>query len=382
MALLMIPEGEAVQGVFDEIYEGDNLDIEASQSERASIFEFSYTIGRIGRHEVVLAYMPGMGKVNAANIASSLRSSFIDLKLVLLVGICGGVPNGLDNSEIVLGDIIISKNVVQSDFGKQYPEGFERKNTVSNNLRETGLEIRLFLENIEDNKKILGEKTSKNLISLLERPGFEEVKYPGAHEDKLFPPDYLHQHHDTQDCGCHEGQTCSVARQSPCELLGCDPELLARERPRARQGQNPAIHFGSVASGDAVIKCGMYRDQIARQENVIAFEMESAGIWELLPCFMVKGVCDYADSHKNKKWQLYAAATAAACAQATLELWDRRSQQRPSRNRVSNGGKNSERTKLLGQVVSPDPSPSFTSYGSMVAIQGGIVNAQGAIFNQ
>ena len=36
---------------------------------------------------------------------------------------------------------------------------------------------------------------------------------------------------------------------------------------------------------------------------------------------MIKGVCDYADSHKNKKWQNYAAATAAACMKAFLKEW-------------------------------------------------------------
>jgi nucleoside phosphorylase len=39
------------------------------------------------------------------------------------------------------------------------------------------------------------------------------------------------------------------------------------------------------------------------------------------PCVVIKGVCDYADSHKNKKWQSYAAATAAACMKAFLEAW-------------------------------------------------------------
>ena len=36
---------------------------------------------------------------------------------------------------------------------------------------------------------------------------------------------------------------------------------------------------------------------------------------------MLKGVCDYADSHKNKKWQNYAAATAAAYAASFLKFW-------------------------------------------------------------
>jgi hypothetical protein len=36
---------------------------------------------------------------------------------------------------------------------------------------------------------------------------------------------------------------------------------------------------------------------------------------------VIKGVCDYADSHKNKRWQGYAAATAAAVTKGFLENW-------------------------------------------------------------
>ena len=35
---------------------------------------------------------------------------------------------------------------------------------------------------------------------------------------------------------------------------------------------------------------------------------------------MIRGICDYADSHKNKQWQGYAAATAAAYAKELLSV--------------------------------------------------------------
>jgi hypothetical protein len=94
---------------------------------------------------------------------------------------------------------------------------------------------------------------------------------------------------------------------------------------------NPAIHFGGLASGDQVIKSALHRDRIAIQEDVIGFEMEGAGLWDTIPTIVVKGVCDYADSHKDKEWQLYAAATAAACAKGILRLW--RENPRPMEDR-------------------------------------------------
>jgi nucleoside phosphorylase len=54
---------------------------------------------------------------------------------------------------------------------------------------------------------------------------------------------------------------------------------------------------------------------------VIAFEMESAGVWDQHPTMVIKAACDYADSHKNKDWQAYAAVTAAACLKAFVKEW-------------------------------------------------------------
>jgi nucleoside phosphorylase len=70
------------------------------------------------------------------------------------------------------------------------------------------------------------------------------------------------------------------------------------------------------------MKFGEEYDQIAKQASIIGFEMESAGVWDIFPCIVIKGACDYADSYKTKKWQRYAAATAAACAKAFLEYWE------------------------------------------------------------
>ncbi|OCL06966.1 hypothetical protein AOQ84DRAFT_273248, partial [Glonium stellatum] len=67
------------------------------------------------------------------------------------------------------------------------------------------------------------------------------------------------------------------------------------------------------------MKSGYHRDEIAAREKVIAFEMEGAGVWDNFSTIVIKGVCDYADSHKNKMWQRYAAATAAPCMKAFLE---------------------------------------------------------------
>ena len=108
----------------------------------------SYTTGRVGKHNVVLALLPQMGKANAAGAAASMRSSYSALKLTLLVGVCGGFPTS-ENGEILLGDVIIGKAVVPYDFGRQYPDKFVRKKTVGDNLGRPSKDIRGLLATFE-----------------------------------------------------------------------------------------------------------------------------------------------------------------------------------------------------------------------------------------
>lgn len=50
--------------------------------------------------------------------------------------------------------------------------------------------------------------------------------------------------------------------------------------------------------------------------------MEAAGLSNGFPCVVIRGICDYADSHKNDQWHPYAAAVAAACAKELLTYMD------------------------------------------------------------
>jgi nucleoside phosphorylase len=66
---------------------------------------------------------------------------------------------------------------------------------------------------------------------------------------------------------------------------------------------------------------GIIRDRLSSELNgIFYFEMKAAELMNNFPCFVIRGICDYADSHKNKRWQGYAAATAAACAKELLSV--------------------------------------------------------------
>ena len=92
------------------------------------------------------------------------------------------------------------------------------------------------------------------------------------------------------------------------------------ERP-ARESQEIVIHYGTIASGNRVIEDGVTRDWLSLQlGGVLCFEVEAAGLMNNFPCIVIRGISDYADSHKNDRWQPYAAAAATACAKELLSV--------------------------------------------------------------
>ncbi|CRG88498.1 hypothetical protein PISL3812_05529 [Talaromyces islandicus] len=223
----------------------------------------------------------------------SLRMSFTRIKLALVVGICGGAPYSIDKREIILGDVIISDSVVEYDFGRQYPDGFVRKSGIKETLGQPNQEIRSFLNGLRTSRR--QAHVQQQIAHYLEDIRGRDERhwsYPGVPQDTiLFPATYRHRHYEPSpgvECAC----------------LDC------------HSSQDP------VSSANTVMRSGEHRDGLAEDEGIIGFEMEGAGVWDNLPCIIIKGVCDYADSHKNKRWQNYASVTAACCTKAFLTYWD------------------------------------------------------------
>ncbi|OHW96525.1 phosphorylase superfamily protein [Colletotrichum incanum] len=251
----------------------------------------TYSTGRMGSHDVVLLLLPNMGKISAASAAASLRSSFTGIKLAILTGICGGVPGIGTSNEVFLGDVVISKSIMQYDLGRKYPNRFAPKDTIEDSLGRPNKEIRSLVTTfITLHGRSDLQRRASHVLGQIQQRATDEghqnlYRRPPATEDRLFKPGYL-TGTTTQD---------------------------------GTVGQEIRVVVGRVGSGDTVVKAGLDRDRIAGEHDLIAFEMEGAGVWEEIPCIIVKAVCDYADSHKNKKWQHFAAATAASTTKALLE---------------------------------------------------------------
>lgn len=289
--------------------------------------ENSYDFGRIGLHCVVIVTLPNMGSVRASSSSQSLKMSFSSIKLALLVGICGAVPFKRDGSEILLGDVIISETIVALDYGRQYHGSFERKDSLLDVHGRPNEEILGLLQRwkIPTILETLQRGSMWHLRHLLQRLNIE---YPGASQDRLFQSDYIHKHHrHCMECSATAGTVCHSALAASCNDILCDEsQLVARHRleEAAKSGNripDPRIHIGAIGTGNAVIKSARHRDQHAQSEGIIAFEMEGVGAWDKFNCLVIKGVCDYADSHKSKTWQDYAAAAAAAVAKEVLRQY-------------------------------------------------------------
>ncbi|PKK54778.1 hypothetical protein CI102_292 [Trichoderma harzianum] len=296
----------------------------------------TYTTGRIGDQNVVLVLLQRMGKTSAASAVASMKLSYTGLRQALLVGICGGVPKTQNGSDIMLGDVIISRTIVQYDFGKRYPDRFIRKQTTTEAQSNDFRGFAVMAETMRGRNK-LSQAASKLLNRLQDNANGSgcgtKYVYPGLARDKLFESNYRHKHHESPNCACKEchdmtSPVCDEALTASCSELGCSSKFLAPRDSYDRKqdtnllgGMEVAIHVGSVASGDTVLKSGLDRDKISQKEGIIAFEMEAAGIWDEIPCLIIKGVSDYADSHKHNEWQNFAAATAAATTNALLQAY-------------------------------------------------------------
>jgi nucleoside phosphorylase len=262
----------------------------------------SYTLGRMGAHNVVIAVMPETGNNNAATVATQLLNDFKSIRFGLLVGIGGGIPVE-DEYDIRLGDIVVSKptatfgGVTQFDRGRSHADGqFER----TGSLNKPPAVLMANVEKLRAQHMMKGNKISENLSEMWEKfPAMkEQFFYPGAKHDVLFEATHHHQ----------GGGSCS----------GCDRSQVVDRAPR--QTTSPRIHYGTIGSSNQVIKDAAIREELREYLGIICVEMEAAGLMDEFPCLVIRGICDYADSHKNKRWQHYAAATAAAYAKELLSI--------------------------------------------------------------
>ncbi|KAL7915387.1 ankyrin repeat protein [Trichoderma velutinum] len=278
----------------------------------------SYIWGRIDRHNVVIASFPAgvPGTRSAAVAVARFLASLPHIRIGLLVGIGAGVARPDLGQDIRLGDVVVSQpggqtgGVIQYDLGKaKIGQVWERKgilNTPPLVLLHAVAALQAEHEVSPPSIPItLKEMWINNAplwaSSRVPRPQTQGSKYihQGFENDRLFKATFDHV----------EGGAC----------VNCDPAYEIKRE--ARGSEDPWIHYGIIASGDTIIEDAATRDKILKDvgEEILCFDTVAAGVLHSFPCLVIRGICDYADSHRNDQWQRYAAATAAAYAK---ELFD------------------------------------------------------------
>lgn len=319
----------------------------------------TYTLGSIDNHNIVIACLPfgRVGNNSSATVATQMVSTFPSIKFGLMVGIGGGIP-----PKVRLGDVAVSTpiaefpGVVQWDMGKVEQERkFKRTQSLNNpptalltalttlqtRHEMQGSRIPQYLDDLEKNWPRLAAKycrsdsledvlfaanshhrsqgVQRDLIAILWEiisalTGFFLGRSTMALTDPVASSGVASddgQRNDTSDAMMSDGDENEGS--SDCSF--CDKRRVMKRKPR-----DMVVHYGLIASGNRVIKDAGFRDDLNRSlgGHVLCVEMEAAGLMNDFPCVIIRGICDYADSHKNKAWQEHAAAVAAAFAKELL----------------------------------------------------------------
>jgi nucleoside phosphorylase len=264
----------------------------------------NYVLGQIGPHNVAIACLPAgvPGVTPAARVASHMLSTFTSLRFGLMVGIGGGVPS--QDNDIRLGDVVVSQptksfgGVIQYDFGKTVQVGKLERTGMLNRPPDVLLRAVASLQA----RHMMEEPALSRYLSEMgsKYPRLASAStFPGTEHDRLFKAAYDHPATEVTCANCQSDQLIT----------------------RTERGDNiPAIHYGLIASGNQLMRDGKTRERLRSELQILCFETEAAGLMDDFPCLVIRGICDYADSHESKQWQPYAAATAAAYAKELLNI--------------------------------------------------------------
>ncbi|KAL5089055.1 hypothetical protein Trisim1_005912 [Trichoderma cf. simile WF8] len=262
----------------------------------------SYELGKISGHYVAIACLPAgeQGIAAAAGSATNLLRSFPNIRFGLMVGTGGGAPTSYH--DIRLGDVVVSTpgdgkgGVFQYDFGK----------TMQNQtFVETGFLdqppsfLRAAVTGLKAKYEMDGHSLTEEVNKALQRkPRLQKTYCRPQTGDILYRSAYTHISGPWKDC----------------EACDDDPSNCIPRRPRDENDDDPVIHYGLIASANQCMENALLRDKFAMEKGVLCFEMEAAGLMNHFPCLIIRGICDYADTHRNDKWKGYASMIAAAYA--------------------------------------------------------------------
>ncbi|KAI9687674.1 MAG: hypothetical protein M1820_010405 [Bogoriella megaspora] len=261
--------------------------------------DYVFQPGDINGHNVVVATLPKgsiYGISSASALTTAVRKFFPNLWFGLLVGVAAGLPNLSKDPplDIRLGDILVGVSTNETPGLVAYGLGKETGSDGFQQLRG-------------------GHPLAETEVIV--RSAYTHIRLAGTNEADTFL-----QYYDQIKDKKHDSGTFADPGQKSDKLyqLEKDGEKHVVKREKRPAPLRTRVHYGSIGSGDTLMKSAQKRDELRDKHNIIGLEMEAAGVLNQLAAGVIRGVCDYGDEHKNKIWQPYAAAMAAAYAKAVL----------------------------------------------------------------
>lgn len=264
----------------------------------------NYVLGKMSGHNIVMTCFPlgGYGTASAAAVAINMVRSFPNVGVGLTVGIGGGAPS--KRHDIRLGDVVVGTpmkdhpGVIEYDFGKSIQTmGFVRSGALN---RPPNI-LQRAVESLRASHELEGHTLMNDIEEVLQtKPKLRRAFGRPNIDDQLYKSTFVHS-----------------TSSNDCQSCGSDPSHVEQRDPRD-EDNGPAIFYGLIASGNQIMKDALIRDKFAMERDVLCFDIGAAGIINGFPCLVIRGIYDYSDSHKNKKWLGYAAMTAAAYSKALL----------------------------------------------------------------
>lgn len=262
---------------------------------------YSYGLGKIGGHNIVIACLPAgqYGSMSASVVANRMITSYANLRFIFSVGIGGGIPR--KGYDIRLGDVVVSKPSGGSPAVVEWDINIDSQVEVRPNPTKPPMVLLSAVARLQAHSLTNGLELNNIIKERVEKfPKLREIfQYPGAEHDMLFE-------HPFED---------SQSENSSSDEVDLDT-LVKRSR---REDDEPQVHYGVIASGNRLLKKSKIRNELGSKYRVLAVELEAAGLMSYFPCLVIRGIADYADSHKDKRWQGYAAATSAAYTRRLLQ---------------------------------------------------------------
>ncbi|KAJ5759002.1 hypothetical protein N7520_006158 [Penicillium odoratum] len=280
-------EYTAARQVLDEEFETTNFVLPRGDRN-------TYTYGRIGSHYVLITCLESAqyGISSASDAADDMRSSFPMIRLLLIVGIAGGIPTS--SNDIRLGDIVVGTEIVR--YVRTATDELEHFTHVEPPGRAlfTGTQgLAVKLDEGLDLHKVL-EKTFTKTQKIK-----DDYQQPRNGIDLLWKADFDH--------------------GLSCECLSSADETKLVYRPNRPDYDRIKVHSGRIGSTDKGTRDAGARDDIGNKLGILCSKEEPASPTNTLPCLHIRGICDYADSHNNNVWKGYAAASASIYAKQLLQ---------------------------------------------------------------